>query len=71
MPKTLFNTLGESAGLRASPSTRHDLGRSQRDTVPLEAHAEAALETDRVDPLTILAQQDRNRLSELIPLRYE
>ena len=70
MPKTLFNTLGESAGLRASPSTRHDLGRSQRDTVPLEAHAEAALETDRVDPLTILAQQDRNRLSELIPLRY-
>ena len=70
MPKSLFNTDAESAGLRASPSVRRDLGRSQRETVPLEAHAEAAPETDRTDPLTILAQQDNSRLAELIPLRY-
>ena len=70
MPQSLFNTDAESAGLRAPPSSRYDAGRSQRETVPLEAHVEAATENNRTDPLTILAQQDSNRLAELIPLRY-
>jgi len=70
MPKSLFNTDAESAGLRASPSARYDAGHSQRETAPLEAHAEAAAENNRTDPLTILAQQDNSRLAELIPLRY-
>jgi len=46
------------------------LGRSQRDTVPLEAHAELVADAERADPLAILAQQDSSRLPELIPLRY-
>lgn len=70
MPKSLFNTDAESVALRASPSVRRDLGRSQRETVPLEAHAEATPENNRTDPLTILADQDNNRLAELVPLRY-
>jgi len=70
MPKSLFKTDTESAGLGASPSVRHDLGHSQREAVPLEAHAEAAPGSNRTDPLTILAEQDNNRLAELIPLRY-
>jgi uncharacterized protein (DUF2252 family) len=42
----------------------------QRETVPLEAHAEAAPQTGRTDPLKILAHQEKPRLAELIPLRY-
>ncbi len=70
MPSSLFNSETESADLRAAPAERYDAGRSRRETVPLEAHAEAALETGRPDPLTILAEQDKTRLAELIPLRY-
>jgi len=54
----------------ASPSDRYDAGRSQRDAVPLEAHAELPADADRADPLALLAQQDGNRLPELVPLRY-
>lgn len=71
MPRSsLLNYESEYAYLRAAPAERHDAGRSQRETVPLEAHVEAALETGRTDPLTILAEQDKSRLAELIPLRY-
>ncbi len=70
MPRSLFNSESESAYLRAAPAERHDAGRSQRETVPLEAHVEAAPETGRTDPLAILAEQDKTRLTELVPLRY-
>ena len=70
MPKSLLNTDATSSGLRASPSARRDAGRSQRESVPLEALTEAAPEANRIDPLTILARQDSSRLAELIPLRY-
>ena len=53
-----------------SPANRHDMGRSQRDSVPLESHAEVVADADRADPLEILAQQDISRVEELIPLRY-
>jgi uncharacterized protein (DUF2252 family) len=66
----LFNSESELAYLKAAPSERHDAGRSQRETVPVEAHVEAALEAGRADPLTILAEQDKTRLTELVPLRY-
>lgn len=70
MPRSLFNSESELAYLKAAPAERHDAGRSQRETVPLEAHVETALETGRTDPLTILAEQDKTRLNELVPLRY-
>ena len=41
-------------------------GRARLETVPLEAHAEAAPGAGRVDPLAILAEQEKTRLPELI-----
>ena len=71
MPRSLFNSESELAYLRAAPVERRDAGRSQRETVPLEAHADAAPETGRTDPLAILAEQEKTRLAEgFIPLRY-
>ena len=70
MPRSPRNSENESSYLRAAPAERHDAGRSQRETVPLEDHVEAALEGGRIDSLTILAEQDKSRLAELIPLRY-
>ena len=56
--------------LRASPRNRHEKGRSQRGSVPLEAHAEVVADADRADPLAILAEQDKSRLPDIVPLRY-
>ena len=70
MPNTLDITNPAFAHLQASPAARYDAGRSQRDSVRLEAHAELAADADRADPLAILAQQDKSRLPELIQLRY-
>ncbi len=54
----------------ASPADRYDSGRSRRETLPLDAHAELAADTDRADALEILQQQNKIRLQELIPLRF-
>ena len=70
MPNTRDNIDTALGHLQASPSDRYDAGRSQRDAVPLEAHAEVVANADRADPLAILAQQDKSRLPELVPLRY-
>ena len=70
MPNTLDITNPAFAHLQASPAARYDAGRSQRDSVRLEAHAELVADADRADPLAILAQQDKSRLPELIQLRY-
>jgi uncharacterized protein (DUF2252 family) len=70
MPRSLFSSESESDCLKAAPAERYDAGRSRRDAVPLQAHVEAALESGRTDPLTILAEQDKTRLAELVPLRY-
>jgi uncharacterized protein (DUF2252 family) len=59
-----------SANLKESPANRYDAGRSRRSVVPLEAHAELAADALRADPLAILAQQDKSRLPDLIPIRY-
>jgi len=70
MPKALDSINPTLAHLRGSPRARFDAGRSQRDSVPLEAHAEVAADAKRPDPLPILAQQDKSRLPELLPIRY-
>ena len=70
MPRSLLATDSESVLLNAAPATRYAVGRALRDSVPLETHAEAIPETRRTNPLEILAQQDKHRLIDLIPLRY-
>jgi uncharacterized protein (DUF2252 family) len=62
--------LSDSTELRAAPAARYEAGRSRREAVPLQAHAEAAADAGRVDPLTLLAEQDKSRLPHLVPLRY-
>jgi len=59
-----------SPALQATPADRYDAGRARLDAIPLETHAEAAPGTGRVDPLSILAAQDKDRLPDLVPLRY-
>ena len=54
----------------APPGDRRDAGRAVRDTMPLEAHAEPITSSDRPDPLSVLAQQDEQRVPELVPIRY-
>ena len=60
------------AHFHASPRDRYEEGRSKRDTIPLESHANTSVGPERVDPLTILQKQnsDQNRVQELIPLRF-
>lgn len=56
--------------LQADPAHRFEAGRARRETVPLEAHLEAAVAAGRADPLTILAEQNKARLPDLVRLRY-
>ena len=69
MPNTVTSINPTLAHVRTSPRARYDAGRSRRDSVPLEVHAEVD-SVGRVDPLTILAKQDQDRVPELVPLRY-
>jgi hypothetical protein len=70
MPKPRRSFKGEPPDLRAAPADRYAAGRARLEAVPLEAHAEAAAGAGRADPLTVLVEQEKTRLSELIPLRY-
>ncbi|MDJ0872324.1 MAG: DUF2252 family protein, partial [Gammaproteobacteria bacterium] len=70
MPISLESINPMWAQLQAPPRERYAAGRSQREAVPLEAHAEMMTDAERVSPLSILADQDKSRLPELIPLRY-
>ena len=58
------------AHFHAAPRDRLEEGRSRRETVPLESHAETITGADRTDPLSILHKQNESRVQELIPLRF-
>ena len=45
-------------------------GRAERESVPLEAHAEWATVEQRPDPVGILEEQDATRVPELVPIRH-
>ncbi len=45
-------------------------GRAQRDAVPLETHGEWAAPPDRPDPVSVLEDQNRTRVPELVPIRH-
>jgi uncharacterized protein (DUF2252 family) len=53
-----------------SPAEQRDAGRAARQRVPRSAHAGFRPAADRPDPLAILADQDRVRVPELVPIRY-
>ncbi len=49
---------------------RRAAGRELRNKVPRSSHAEWTPAADRSDPLSLLEQQNRSRLPDLVPLRY-
>src|SRR5215212_3668840 len=60
------------AASQAAPSyqQRHELGRAARRVVPRGAQAEWKPATDRPDPIDLLEAQARDRIPDLIPIRY-
>src|SRR3954469_23540753 len=50
--------------------TRMAEGRAERESVPLEAHAEWAASDGRPDPIGILEDQNATRVPELVPIRH-
>ncbi|MDX6361541.1 DUF2252 domain-containing protein [Streptomyces sp. NPDC058274] len=53
-----------------SPADRTAKGRAARKRVPRSAHAEWLAAVDRPDPVAVLERQGRDRLQELLPIRY-
>jgi len=58
------------AGTSAGPGDRAAQGRSARKRVPRSAHAGWVPSLDRPDPVAVLERQGRDRLPELLPIRY-
>src|SRR3954462_5271904 len=50
--------------------TRMAEGRAERESVPLEAHAEWSASDGRPDPVGILELQNATRVPELVPIRH-
>ena len=63
-----------SPASHAHPATRLNdrraLGAEWRDRVPLRAHSEWQRRANRPDPIDILMEQGKNRIAELLPVRY-
>ncbi|MER5354518.1 DUF2252 domain-containing protein [Kitasatospora sp. NPDC002551] len=53
-----------------SPTERRRRGRAARDRIPRSAHGRWIPAADRPDPLTVLARQAEDRLTDLNPIRY-
>jgi uncharacterized protein (DUF2252 family) len=59
-----------SPGASLNYQQRHERGRDARRLVPRGSHAEWAPAPDRPDPLKLLEAQARDRIQELLPIRY-
>ena len=59
-----------AAPTAASHQQRHERGRAARRVVPRGKHAEWAPAHDRPDPIDLLEVQARDRVPELLPIRY-
>ena len=56
---------------KKSSEQRRRMGRSLRDSVPLESHSEWEATAERLDPVTRLHEDDNARVPVLVPVRYE
>ena len=59
-----------SAAPPLTPSERAESGRAARTAVPRQRHAEYEPRADRADPVELLEQQAKDRLPDLVPVRY-
>lgn len=53
-----------------TPAERAERGKDARKRVPRSAHARWLPSVDRPDPVAVLERQGRDRLPELLPIRY-
>ena len=51
-------------------AARYDRGREMRDAVPRETHAAWKPAADRPDPIALLEEQGKSRITDLLPIRY-
>ena len=58
------------SGLRLTPAERAARGKQARAAVPRESHAIFDPPPDRPDPLSLLAEQAKARVPELVPVRW-
>lgn len=56
---------------RGTAAYRRDAGKALRKKVPRPSHAQWSPAADRPDPVSLLEEQNRTRLSYLLPLRFE
>ena len=49
---------------------RMEEGRSERESVPVDAHAEWSPPADRPDPVAVLEGQNASRVPDLLPIRH-
>jgi uncharacterized protein (DUF2252 family) len=61
---------GRAAQAAASYQQRHERGRAARRAVPRDSHAEWTPTSDRPDPVDLLEAQAKDRLPDLVPIRY-
>jgi uncharacterized protein (DUF2252 family) len=59
-----------SPGASLDYQQRHERGRAARRVAPRGSHAEWAPMSDRPDPVDLLEAQARDRIQELLPIRY-
>ena len=70
-PGTLNEHFGASwRRARLTAEQRIARGRDARTKAPRSAHAHWEPATDRPDPVTLLEEQSKDRVAELIPIRY-
>ncbi|MGO8961949.1 MAG: DUF2252 family protein, partial [Streptosporangiaceae bacterium] len=53
-----------------TPEEWRSLGHEQRRVTPRSGHAQWQAPADRPDPVAILEEQARTRVSDLVPIRY-
>ena len=53
-----------------TPDERRERGRAERKRVPRRAHAQLPGPDARVDPLALVAEQNRTRLPQIVPVRW-
>ncbi|MDH4612278.1 DUF2252 domain-containing protein [Pseudomonas sp. BN102] len=68
--KTKAAKAEETAPLFRSREERFNAGKRLRDSVPRNSHAAWTPKAKRRDPIAILEESNRDRLQELVPIRY-
>ena len=63
-------TAGATQIDRGTVADRMEAGRALRELVPRASHAEFSLRASRPDPIDILQEQAKDRLPDLVPIRY-